>query len=352
VSVRVSVSARVIDRNVGGNTRYSRELHTHGAAPYTSELLRPAVRITSSRARSAAYAAMEGFHWPISAAGDVLHYPADTGPLRSGRIPIVTTVHGLAYRHVPTVRSPRAQALWTRRVRSAIQYSDHLITVSQSSADDIMAEFGVPAAHISVIPHGVDAKFSPGPVSEPERAELASLGFPDRFVLYVGNIEPRKNLIALAAAAAGVFKRTGHEIVVAGAAAWDSAPILDALEDSPGLRYVGRLPEHLLVPAYRSASIFCFPSLYEGFGLPVLEAMATGLPVACTRAGSLAEVTGGHAALIAGATSDQIADTLVSTLDDGEGLADLARSGRDHAKRFSWNASRSAHSAVFEQVSR
>jgi len=344
--VKVAVSARVLDRNVGGNSRYSREVH-RGGDGFESVLLRP--RRGSS---SAVYAAHESVLWPLSVRADVLHFPADTGAVIRGRTPIVTTVHGLGYRHAIGIRNPRAQWLWRERVRSAIRVSDMVITVSQSSAVDIMEEFGVPSERIAVIPHGVSPKFSPGEVSDAETAELRRLGFPERFMLYVGNLEPRKNVVELVKAAQATFAETGVPLVVAGALAWDFDDIVAAIDASDAVHYVGRLPEESLVPAYRSAELFCFPSKYEGFGMPVLEAMATGTAVACTLSGSLREVSEGKAFTIPGLSSAEIAPVLVEALTDTSARAQMARVGLDWARGFTWDESLRRHKEVFERVAR
>ena len=344
--MKVAVSARVIDRNVGGNSRYARTIHSQDT-PYESILLRP-----SRSSSSSVYAPLESFAWPLSVTADVLHFPADTGAVLRGKVPIITTVHGLGYRHVEGIRSTRAQLLWRKRVSAAVRASDHVITVSRSSADDIVEEFGKSVRKITVIPHGVDGKFQPGSVSAEERAALGALGFPETYMLYVGNIEPRKNLIELVRASQTVFEQTGVPLVIAGAKAWDFDETIAAVDGASGVHYVGRLPEELLVAAYRGAELFCFPSKYEGFGLPVLEAMATGTPVACTLAGSLREVSEGAAFAFPGLGADDIAPVLHEAMSDATARAEIARAGLARAATFSWAASIDRHAEVFEEVAR
>lgn len=342
--MRVAVSARVIDRNVGGNSRYARAIHG-GDGQYDSELLRP--RGSTS---SMSYALHEGIIWPQSSRADVLHFPADTGPASRGRTPIVTTVHGLGYRHIPSVRKPHAQFVWKSRVATAVKVSRKIITVSESSADDLIAEFGIGTDRIAVIPHGVGSQFSPGLVSDDERNELRALGFPDRYMLYVGNLEPRKNLLALIEGAEEAFSRTQTKLVICGAPAWDYAEIVKAMQHSEAVIYAGRLPEQLLVPAYRGTELFCFPSKYEGFGLPVLEAMAVGAPVACTRSGSLREVARDAAFEIPSVSSSDIASTLVEAMRSPDARREVALAGIKRAKAFNWAESLRLHREVFSDV--
>lgn len=342
--MKVAVSARVIDRNVGGNSRYARAIHG-GDGTFDSELLRP-----SGSTSTSSYALHEAAIWPRAVRADVLHFPADTGPVFAGRAPIVTTVHGLGYRHVPSVRKPHAQFVWKNRVAAAIRVSRKIITVSQSSADDLLAEFGIGAGRVVVIPHGVGPQFSPGVVTPGEREELRALGFPDRYMLYVGNLEPRKNLVALIAAAEEAFSRTQTKLVICGSPAWDYAEILDAMRGSRAVIYGGRLPEHLLIPAYRGTDLFCFPSKYEGFGLPVLEAMAVGAPVACTRSGSLREVAQDAAFEMRSVSSSDIAATLVEAMQSSSARDEVARAGIERAKSYNWSESLRLHREVFADV--
>lgn len=339
--MKVAVSARIIDRNVGGNTRYARHVHG-GAGDYESLLLRP----RGSRS-TASYALHEGFIWPRTTHADVLHLPADTGGFLRGRAPVVTTVHGLGYRHVRGIRSRRSELIWKSRVAASVRASDAIITVSQSSAEDIIDEFGLPAERVHVIPHGVDPMFSPGIVRDEERARLTTLGFPDRFMLYLGNLEPRKNLRALISAAEMTYGETGVKLVICGATAWDFQEILHDIEASSSVVYAGRLPEDLLVPAYRAAELFCFPSKYEGFGLPVLEAMAAGTPVATTRAGSLREVADGATFAIDGLDDTAIARTLREAMSDPRAREEMVTAGLKRASEFTWSQSLRLHHEVF-----
>lgn len=343
--MRVAVSARIIDRNVGGNSRYARAIHG-GDGDFESILLRP--RGPQSTIH---FARLESFTWPRSVQADALHFPADTGPMLRGRhTPIVTTIHGLGYRHVSGIRSPRAQFIWKSRVARAAAVSDHIITVSASSADDISTEFGINRSKITVIPHGVSPQFAPGPLTPIEREKLVAAGFPTEYILYVGNIEPRKNIGNLIAASEATFAETGVPLVVCGAPAWDFDGIIESLQNAPSVRYLGRISEDLLVSAYRGAKLFCFPSLYEGFGLPVLEAMAVGTPVACTRAGSLQEVADGATFAIKDPSASAIAQALRGALSSDTARNEMVEAGLERAGQFNWSRSLAAHKDVFENV--
>jgi alpha-1,3-rhamnosyl/mannosyltransferase len=353
----VGVSARVVDRNVGGNTRYARAIHCSSddcSAPgYVSVMMRPPAT-SPSRVRSVAYLAYEGLFLPARSDVDLLHYPADTGPLRQGRVPMVTTVHGVAALHVPGVRSRRDEYVWLKRVECAIRNSQHVITVSQSSKRDIVEAFSVSADEVSVIPHGVDQKFRDAADREPDRELLERAGLPQRYLLYLGNIEPRKNLPVVVAAGRSVYRRTGIPTVIAGSPAWSSSDLMQLIADaaSEGVIHVGRLPEAIIPDALSAASIFCFPSRYEGFGLPVLEAMASGTPVVCSDRGALREIAEGAALIVEDLGADQVTEAIMELLCDADLRSEMSAAGVVRSQEFDWEVSRKEHHNVFDKVVR
>ncbi|QEW02157.1 glycosyltransferase family 4 protein [Microbacterium lushaniae] len=351
----VLVSARVLDRQVGGNTRYARSVYERIAdfgIRYT--LARPPRFSDSGRFRSVAYAGLEGVVWPISppAEATVAHFPADTGAVLRGRLPIVGTIHGLATLHLGGVRNSAADRLWRERVRRLAKVSDKIITVSHSSADDIAFFEPTTAGRISVIHHGIDHdKFHPRPAGDPASLRRR-LGLPERYFLYVGNLDPRKNLLALTDASQTVFKETGVPLVVAGAPAWGSRDIMQAVRGTRGVQYLGRVSEADLLPLMQGATAFCFPSSYEGFGFPVLEAMASGTPVICSGRGSLSEVAGDAARILNGIDATSIAEAMIELAQDEKARSELRARGIVNAERFDWQLSARAHADVFRQVSR
>ncbi|MFE4196484.1 glycosyltransferase family 4 protein [Paenarthrobacter sp. NPDC056912] len=338
----MSFPSRILSRHVGGNTTYAREI-AKGL-----ELRGVEIAQLSSSKRAALTAVQEtwqGLTLPATP-GFVLHYSADTGPLLPTRAPSVVTVHGVASRWITTARSARQEKIWRTRVQRAIQSTDAVITVSQSSADDLSAVFGVEPSRITTIPHGVDTEYFA------HRRELS-----DRlkhlrttpYVLYLGNIEPRKNLVELVRAfALPPLKELGVKLVIAGKPAWNAAESMAAIQ-SAEIEYVGFVDDDERVALMQHSALFAFPSLYEGFGFPVLEALAAGTPVICSDRGSLKEVAG-PSLLFADTDAASISQGIADALGSSTALDNVREAGLAWAKHFSWNSSVDAHAEVYERV--
>ncbi|MFF0817862.1 glycosyltransferase family 4 protein [Rhodococcus sp. NPDC003318] len=282
-----------------------------------------------------------------SRAGHVLHFVADTGPLIHSRTPSVVTVHGVASKWVEGVRTRRAEAVWRHRVKAAIASTAKVITVSESSADDIAEVFGIARASIAVIPHGIESdKFAQACSLSPEVRAVV----PENYLLYVGNIEPRKNLIELVAAAGSEgVRKLGLPLVIAGKAAWDADEAMSKIVASKNVIYVGFVSEDDKIALMQNCAAFVFPSKYEGFGFPVLEAMAAGAAVITTDRGALREVAG-PAKIIPGLDADSITETIVDAVSDGSWMRDAAGRGRRWASTFAWEKSIDSHIGVYSSV--
>ncbi|GEK21487.1 glycosyltransferase family 4 protein [Cellulomonas xylanilytica] len=330
---------RILDRHVGGNTTYARAVRA-GLVERGIEV--STMRYSSRAAITAAWETVEGLrNRPEST---VVHYVADTGPLLGTRAPSVVTVHGVASRWISSARNARQESVWRRRVARAIAGTDHVITVSESSADDVAAIFGIARDSLTVIPHGVDTASLRTPVGLP--AHLATT-LPEEFLLYVGNIEPRKNLVELVRAHAA--DPSLPPLVVAGRPAWNSEDAMRAIADAPRVTYLGFVAESEKVALIQACTAFVFPSLYEGFGLPVLEALAAGAPVITSDRGSLPEVAG-PSRMLTSLDADGIAAGITDALGDEAWLAACRQEGPIWSDSFSWARSTDRHIEVYERV--
>lgn len=339
---QVSFPSRILSRHVGGNTTYAREI-AKGLELRGVEISQ--LRSSKRAALTALMETWQGLTVPAKP-GLVLHYSADTGPLLPTRAPSVVTVHGVASRWITTARSAQQERIWRTRVQRAIHSTDAVITVSQSSADDVAQVFGMDPALITTIPHGIDTDYFARPRALGERLQhLRSTPY----VLYLGNIEPRKNLIELVRAfALPGLKDLGVKLVIAGKPAWNATEPMAAIE-SAGIEYLGFVDDDERVALMQHAALFAFPSLYEGFGFPVLEALASGTPVICSDRGSLKEVAG-PSLLFEDTNAESIARGIAGALGSSAATEQVREAGLAWARRFSWDASVEAHTAVYEKV--
>jgi len=353
--LQIGVSGRVLDRHVGGNTTYARRLYEHLAGEgVNGYVLRPpGSRTVSARIRSLEYLVYEGWWAQMRAARmrlSAVHFPADTGPLaRATNVPLVVTVHGAAALHEPAVRGRTAGRIWVERTRRAIRLADVVITVSESSAGDIRQLAYPLRPRIEVIPHGIDHDtFHPATREEIAHARVRH-GLNRPFAFFMGNLEPRKNLIALV----GAMERlnadgTDLELIVAGRPAWNAEATIDAISGSRHSRRIGWIDDKEVRGVMSACEMFVFPSLYEGFGLPVLEAMACGAPVVCTRGGSLPEVAGDAAVYASGPEPALLAEAIRTCLETPRQA--LRSSGIQRAAEYQWITSARRHREVFQSV--
>ncbi|MUK02267.1 glycosyltransferase [Vibrio cholerae] len=335
--------ARILDRHVGGNTTYARALETN-----LQTLGHSVSRIPAGK-NPLTTMLMESVHGLRKGRSDeVLHYVADTGPLIRGVNPSVLTVHGIASRWIDNGRSTAEERIWRTRVQAAIRSTDELITVSHSSANDIASVFNLYGRTITVIPHGIDSGLfhETCHISESVQNKLPT----ENFVLYVGNIEPRKNLLELIAAfGSPEIIELGIILVIAGKPAWHHSEILREASKANNVIYLGFVSSADRIALMQACQLFVFPSLYEGFGFPVLEALAAGAVVVCSDRGSLEEVSG-PALRFESLDRNGLRDGIVLALSDTNRRYSCQREGKLWADRFSWRKSTSEHIGVYQRA--
>lgn len=257
---------------------------------------------------------------------DVLHCPSFRGPLRS-RTPLVVTVHDLA-----VLRHPEAFNRWTRTysrvlVPRVVVAADRVIAVSEFTKRELVEVLGVAEERIHVVPNAVEAPFVPeGPRAEGD------------YVLAVGTLEPRKNLQRLVEAT----QRAGLELRVVGARGWGDVNV-----SGDGVRFLGFVTDEELASLYRGALCVAYPSLYEGFGIPVLEALACAAPVVTSEDSAMAEIASSAAVLVNPRDIDAIAAGIAEAIARRDELAEL---GPERARRYTWAASAEATVAVYKEL--
>lgn len=271
--------------------------------------------------------------------------------------PGVATVHDLTHLGFPQCHPPAWVDLLVRKLPDSVRRARHVITPTEAVRTELVRRFGVPADRITAVPHGVDAEFRPRDAGEIRRALLPYRLEPGRYSLFVGTIEPRKNIDRLLHAyemLPGTL-RGRFPLVLAGARGWLSRRTHERIERAAAdgwLRYLAFVPQADLPMLYAGARLFAYPSLYEGFGLPVLEAMASGTPVVASRIAAIEEVTGGVARLVEPEDADALFVALRETLEDGHWPREAHCMGVDRSRRYSWRACVEHTIAVYEQAAR
>ncbi|MFA7319788.1 MAG: glycosyltransferase family 1 protein [Parcubacteria group bacterium] len=276
---------------------------------------------------------------------DVLWMPMHNIPyFRSGKLKTVVTIHDLAFKYFPECFTRKE--LWKLNFLAglAIGRCDKIITISESSKKDILKFYPhIKEEKIVVIYHGFDQGMFACERNLPaETALKKDLNISGKYILYLGAIQPRKNLAVLISAFEKIKSDRGTadlKLVLAGEKAWLWEDVFKQIEKSPYKKDIitpGRIKFEDIGHLMRGTEIFCFPSLYEGFGIPVLEAYAAGVPVVCADNSSLPEVAGNAALYFSGEDESQLADKLKNILADENLKNDLIAKGKEQIKKFSW----------------
>jgi glycosyltransferase involved in cell wall biosynthesis len=238
--------------------------------------------------------------------------------------------------------------------RLAARRAARFIAVSETTRQDMVSHLDVDPRRVDVIYNGVDAQFRPAADSGVVRAFRESKGLPEQFILFLGTLEPRKNIPTLLRAYAVARQRgVTAPLVLAGGGGWGDLrlhSLIDELGITASVILTGYVAMSEQTLWYNAATLFAFPSLYEGFGLPVLEAMASGTPVIASNHSSLREVVGSAGITVDPHDPDSLADALVATMRDDAARADLSARGLIQARRFTWERAAAETYATFSRA--
>jgi glycosyltransferase involved in cell wall biosynthesis len=289
-------------------------------------------------------------------APDVAHFTNGMMPLASP-VPTVVTIHDMSLALYPRYHPSRRVLLNRPLVNLAVRRANAIITVSQSARRDIVRHYRLRPDQVHVVTEAAAPEFHP--IREAARLESvrARYGLASRVILYVGTIEPRKNLPKLLDAFAQRLAsgHLTHQLVCVGPYGWLSRDIekqIERLQIAQAVRFTGYVPFEDLPAIYNLAEMFVFPSLYEGFGLPVIEAMACGTPVITGPAAALAEVGGGAVEQVAELDADGLGCALVKLAQSRERREYMAVLGLLRASEFSWRRAARETLEVYRLVSR
>jgi glycosyltransferase involved in cell wall biosynthesis len=329
--------------------------YTAFASPLSLSLI-SGMRVRPTRwptARPIARIVWEQLVQPLVAARerlDLLHGLAFVAPLMRSCSTVVT-VHDLSFALFPEFFRGANAAYLRLFTRISCRRAARIIAVSENTRADVMRLYGAPGERVEVIPHGVDPAFHPRPAAEVAEFRRAR-ALPERFVLFVGTLEPRKNLVKLIEAFSNL-PVSNLKLVLVGGKGWYYDQIFAAVERlnlKDRVIWAGYVPNGDLPMWYNAADVFAFPSRYEGFGMPVLEAMACGAPTVTSTTSSLPEVAGDAALTVPPDDVGALADALHRALEDAELRQELRAKGIARAARFTWEEAARRTAVVYRQM--
>ncbi|MCL4541914.1 MAG: glycosyltransferase family 4 protein [Chloroflexi bacterium] len=338
----LAVNARFQGLPITGLERYAREV-TRRLRPSSTQLITPGSPLPGFRGQL-----WEQVVLPRRVhQSDVLWSPTNTGPLAVGRQ--VVTVHDAAIFDHPEWFHPKV-VLWYRLlIPRLMARASIIITDSQFSKTRLLHHTRVSAEKIIVVPCGVDNRFQIAR-GTPHLFPQTVPHLPSRYVLAVGTLEPRKNLRRLLSAWEIVMRHTQDVVLLL--SGQQSTVFSDSHIDKSavGVRFIGHVDDRDLPLLYARAAAVAYPSLYEGFGLPVLEAMAAGVPVVSTTAPALREVAGDAALLVDPYNEEALADALLRVLEDSGLSGELVSRGIARAAQFTWEKTAEGVMEILEQA--
>ncbi|RUA17096.1 MAG: glycosyltransferase family 1 protein [Clostridia bacterium] len=284
---------------------------------------------------------------------DIFHAPNFLLP-PTRKAKTLLTIHDLAYTLKPQYAYPPLRQFLEKVVPRSIRRADHVLADSESSRQDAIRLFGLKPGQVTVVGAGVEPRFHPMSSKETEHVRI-KYGLEWPFVLSVSTLEPRKNFDGLIRAFSQARQKASlpHHLVIAGGKGWLYDDIFAAVEEEhvQGLvHFLGFVPDEDLPALYNLADLFAFPSHYEGFGLPLLEAMACGTPSLATDTSSLPEIAGDAAYLVPSDDQEALVTGLAHLLTDAGARATLAARGPEQAGHFTWDAAARQLHSIYQQL--
>ncbi len=285
---------------------------------------------------------------------DLLHSP-DFIPPFAGRFKRVITVHDLNFLHYPQFLTGQSRRYYNARIERAVQIADHILADSHATRLDLIKLLNVPEEKITVVWLAPNARayrlLNPAEIA----AARGRLRLPERFILFAGTLEPRKNVAGLLRAYRLLLDHDPYspDLILAGSRGWlfeETRALIDELRLSDHVRWIDSPPDGDLAALYGAATVFVLPSHYEGFGLTVLEAMACGAPCIISDRGSLPEIAGGAAKEIDPDDVLELAEAMAGVLNDVQLQQRLRQQGLERAAEFSWGRCARETLKVYHQV--
>lgn len=290
------------------------------------------------------------YDW-LAGAADLYHFPNFIRPPLSRGKKSVVTIHDVSFLRMPETTEAKNLAWLSAEIRRTAERADAILTDSRFSAGEICELLQVPAAKVFPVWLGLP-EFGPPPAAEAAARARKALGLDKPYLLMVGTIEPRKNIPFLVKVYEALKDFDG-DLVLAGGLGWKTGPTLKAIAESPrqgGIKLLKHMDDAQLSALYAGAAAFVFPTRYEGFGFPPLEALGRGTPVVSARNSSLPEVLGEAVAWVDGFDVEEWAQRIRAVLGDPARLASLRAAGFAQARKFTWAETAEKTWAVYRQI--
>jgi glycosyltransferase involved in cell wall biosynthesis len=256
----------------------------------------------------------------------------------SSKTKLILTIHDLSFEILPECFSAKRR-LWHRVInpKKQCQRADLILVPSENTARDVEGIYGINSKKIRVVEPGLCTNFKKLEINGNNVEIRNKYNLPEKFILFLGTVEPRKNILGIIEG----FKNSellaiGYELVIAGAQGWKSGPIMEKINNTPGVKYIGYVNEEEKRALYELADLFVYPSLYEGFGFPVLEAMASGTPVIASNRSSLPEVVGDAAVMVNPYNTAELSRAMEQVLKDNAWRDILIKRGKERVNVFGW----------------
>lgn len=266
----------------------------------------------------------------------------------------VVTIHDLAFKHYPHfLKKKFGQSLSFWKTKRDVHRADRVIAVSQHTAKDVIDFFQIDKKKVRVVYHGVGDHFRPDvpgeSILEVKKYYRISTA---KYILWVGTLEPRKNLPTLIKAYSQLKSiHSEYTLVLGGGPGWQYQDILNlTLSLGNRIQITGYLPQRDLIPLYAGASLFAYPSLYEGFGMPLLEAMASGVPIVASRTSSIPEVVGDAGVLVDPLSISDMGKAIMKLLDDSSLRSSMQEKGIQRAKQFTWERAAQETLQIYQEI--
>ncbi len=284
--------------------------------------------------------ACDFYYGPAAAARldlDVIWYTKYVVPFGI-RAKTVATVHDMAY-YMPDLKAySLGDTLYMRTmIRNSCRRADAVIAVSANTQKDIHRILGLEDRKVHVIPEAADDRYCKIDDRENIEAFRRRMALPEKFILFTGGISPRKNLVRLVDAFTFISHRIPHKLVLTGGKGWRNRDIIARIENNPDVIRLGFVPDEDMPFLYNAASLFVYPSLYEGFGLPILEAGRCGTPVISAAGSSLTEVGGNGVRFVDPTSTDEIAAAILTLVENSDEREALIARGFENARRYSFD---------------